>query len=94
MASQAQDLMATFADVTRQHKFMYLRVELDEWDRLSVMDLEGAKERLKWVLQQISERPVSDMDWTPNDVSLEEVGHGTVRENGDQGETSDEMDLD
>lgn len=94
MASQAQDLMATFGDVTRQHKFMYLRVELEEWDRLSMVDLEGAKERLKWVLQQISEREVSDMDWTPNDLSLEEVGPGMARESGEQSEASDEMDID
>lgn len=89
MASQAQDLMSTFRDVTRAHKFMYLRGELEEWDRLSAVDLEGARERLEGVLMQVGEREVSDMDWTPNLVSLEEVGRVS-----EHSSVSDEMDID
>ena len=78
MAKQAHDLMSMFSDTMRQSKFLYLRSELEEWDKLSVEDQQTAKSRLQWVLQQISERPVSDMDWTPNAVSLEEVGTETT----------------
>jgi hypothetical protein len=78
MAKQAQDLMSMFSDRVRQSKFIYLHSELEEWDKLSTEDQQTAKARLQWVLQQISERPVSDMDWTPNAVSLEEVGIETT----------------
>jgi hypothetical protein len=78
MAKQSQDLMTIFGDKNRECKFSYLRDELVEWDNLGREDQQAARNRLKFVLQQISERPVSDMDWTPNRESLEEVGCETT----------------
>jgi len=74
MALQAQNLMAMFADVTREHKLHHLQMELSDWNTLSGVDPQAARNKLQAALQEISERPVNDMDWTPNSVSLEEVG--------------------
>jgi hypothetical protein len=73
MASQAQDLTTMFSDVTRQTKFHRLRDELDDWDATSQQDLQAARSKLQEALQEISERPMDDMDWTPNAVSLQEI---------------------
>ena len=73
MASQAQDLMSMFSDMTRQTKFSRLRDELDDWDAASQQDLQAARSKLHEALQEISERPMDDMDWTPNAVSLQEI---------------------
>jgi type I site-specific restriction endonuclease len=73
MASQAQDLMSMFSDVTRQTKFHRLRDELDDWDAASQQDLQAARSKLQEALQEISERPMDDMDWAPNVVSLQEI---------------------
>jgi hypothetical protein len=93
MAKQSRDLMRLFGDPMRESKFSYLIEELVEWDKLNLgrEGQEDARERLKWVLQQISERPVSDMDWTPNRESLEEVGRETT---GELEEGVDAMELD
>jgi len=41
-------------------------------------DAQAAKETLLLALQEISERPVDDMDWSPNSVHLQEIrGDGT-----------------
>ena len=88
--------MYLFSDTERQSKLFYLRSELEEWDRLSIGDQELARERLKWVLQQVSEGVVKEMDWTPNEVSLEEVGT-EMRVSVGEKEMAffvDEMDLD
>ncbi|KAH6713463.1 hypothetical protein BKA61DRAFT_675708 [Leptodontidium sp. MPI-SDFR-AT-0119] len=73
MALQAQDLMSMFSDGTRQDKFHRLWLELKKWDTASMVDAQGARTRLEAALQEISERPVDDMDWTPNAMSLQEV---------------------
>jgi type I site-specific restriction endonuclease len=73
MASQAQELMSMFSDVTRQTKFHRLREDLDDWDAASQQDLQAARSKLHEALQEISERPMDDMDWTPNAVSLQEI---------------------
>ncbi|KAL2071921.1 hypothetical protein VTL71DRAFT_13156 [Oculimacula yallundae] len=95
MALQAQDLMSMFADGTRQDKFHRLWLELKEWDSASLADAQGARGRLEAALQEISERPVDDMDWTPNAMSLQEV---TVEVEAVQdpghSEYIDEMELD
>ncbi|TVY45598.1 Uncharacterized protein LOCC1_G006169 [Lachnellula occidentalis] len=80
MALQAQNLMAMFSDVTRQNKLYYLQVELGEWNGLNAVDPQAARSKLQRALQEISERPLDDMDWSPNAVSLEEVGPETVSE--------------
>ncbi|TVY81130.1 hypothetical protein LSUE1_G003362 [Lachnellula suecica] len=73
MAQQAQNLMAMFSDVTRQNKLHHLQLEMGEWDVLSQRDPQTANSKLQMALQEVSERPLNDMDWTPNAVSLEEV---------------------
>lgn len=73
MALQAQDLMSMFSDGTRQDKFHRLWLELKEWDIASMADTQAARSKLEAALQEISERPVDDMDWTPNAMSLKEV---------------------
>ncbi|TVY90223.1 Uncharacterized protein LAWI1_G006848 [Lachnellula willkommii] len=80
MALQAQNMMAMFSDVTRQNKLYYLQIELGEWNSLNVVDPQAARSKLQRALQEISERPLDDMDWSPNAVSLEEVGPETVSE--------------
>lgn len=102
MALQAQKLMAMFADVTREHKLYLLETALSDWNVLSGVDPQAARNKLQSALQEISEKPVNDMDWTPNSVSLEEVGpeqfvDPPVAEIGSADEyfgTGDEMELD
>jgi hypothetical protein len=73
MAQHAQDLMTMFRDISRQSKFHRLREELDDWDRGNNGDPQMARGKLEQALQEISERPMDDMDWTPNAVSLQEI---------------------
>jgi hypothetical protein len=92
MASQAQDLMFMFSDVTRQNKFNHLREELIRWDSTVSEDLQWKRNKLENALREISERPVDDMDWTPNAVSLQEI---TSKPDSPQpDEDIDEMDID
>lgn len=73
MATQAQDLMFMFSDVTRQNKFYQLREELKQWDSVVTNNPQLKRDKLESALREISERPVNDMDWTPNEVSLQEI---------------------
>jgi hypothetical protein len=73
MSSKAEDLMFMFSDVTRQNKFHRLQEELKQWDSAVTEDQQGKRDRLERALREISERPVDDMDWTPNAVSLQEI---------------------
>ncbi|KAG0649619.1 putative RNA-binding [Hyphodiscus hymeniophilus] len=73
MAQQAQNLMTIFRDGTRQSKFYRLWEELECWDTNSKGDTQAARRQLEQALQEISERPMDDMDWTPNAVSLHEI---------------------
>jgi hypothetical protein len=73
MAIQARDLMSMFSDVTRYHKFHRLWEELQLWDSGLQHDPQAKRNRLENALREISERPLDDMDWTPNEVSLQEV---------------------
>jgi hypothetical protein len=85
--------MTIFGDVTRQRKFLCLWDELMQWDK--GVDMDSKKIKLVAALRQISERPVDDMDWTPNTLSLQEVH---VDEANIQAEAIDEeedrMDID
>jgi hypothetical protein len=97
MALQARNLMAMFSDVTRQNKLYNLQLELNEWDALSGVDPQAARSKLQMALQEISERPLDDMDWTPNAVSLQEIGHEAVVDEivqVDDYHFGDEMELD
>jgi len=90
MVVKAEEVMSMFADDTRRTKFHRLWVELNDWDQS--IDSQAAKEKLLLALQSISERPVDDMDWTPNSVSLQEIPEGHYhREDQYHGEA---MDLD
>jgi hypothetical protein len=93
MALQAQDLMTMFSDVTRQNKFHRLWAELKDWDA-SQDETQAKKNKLEAALMDISERPLDDMDWTPNAVSLQEIkpGEGEVLEIAQH--YVDEMELD
>ncbi|KUJ16104.1 uncharacterized protein LY89DRAFT_618900 [Mollisia scopiformis] len=92
MTLQAQDLMSMFSDTTRQNKFHQLWAELNVWN--SKDDALGARTRLERALREISERPMDDMDWTPNAVSLEEL-HASSGEVQNTPELyTDEMELD
>ena len=73
MTLQAQDLMFMFSDVTRQNKFNHLREELKQWDSAVSEDPQLKRSKLESALRDISERPVENMDWTPNAVSLQEI---------------------
>lgn len=92
MALQAQDLMSMFSDTTRQNKFHQLWAELNVWNPTD--NPSGARVRLEKALQEISERPMDDMDWTPNDVSLEEVPASLENTQSRLGDYADEMELD
>tara|TARA_R110002060_G_scaffold22703_8_gene30855 strand:+ start:269 stop:1000 length:732 start_codon:yes stop_codon:yes gene_type:complete len=94
MALQAQDLMSMFSDGTRQDKFHRLWLELKEWDTASTMDAQGARSRLEAALQQISERPVDDMDWTPNAMSLQQITIDVEAGQDHSEYVVDEMELD
>jgi hypothetical protein len=93
MVMKAQDVMSMFADVTRRNKFHRLWVELNNWDQSR--DPQAAKETLLLALQEISERPVDDMDWSPNSVSLQEITDlGDVHRHGEDQYHGEAMDLD
>ena len=93
MAQQAENLMTMFRDITRQTKFHRLGSELNDWDRSSSEDQQAAKMKLERALQEISERPIDDMDWTPNAVSLQEITL-EVEQVQDTGGYEDAMELD
>ncbi|KAI9048362.1 hypothetical protein LZ554_007198 [Drepanopeziza brunnea f. sp. 'monogermtubi'] len=93
MALQAQDLMSMFCDQTRQDKFHRLWLELKEWEVASTVNASTARARLEAALHEISERPVDDMDWTPNGKSLEEVSF-RVESDPEDYEEADAMELD
>jgi hypothetical protein len=92
MAAKARDIMEMFRDVTRRNKFHRLWIELNDWDQSS--DQQAAREKLLLALREISERPVDDMDWTPNSVSLQEVTNVVPVESGHDEYHGEEMDLD
>ncbi|RDW72148.1 hypothetical protein BP5796_08182 [Coleophoma crateriformis] len=73
MALQARDLMTMFSDASRVKKFTRLHDELNEWERETGKDEHAARMRLQDALQEIAERPMDEMDWTPNAVSLVEI---------------------
>jgi hypothetical protein len=93
MAQQAENLMTMFRDITRQTKFHRLGFELNDWDRSSGEDQQAARMKLEHALQEISERPIDDMDWTPNAVSLQEITL-EVEQAQDTGGYEDAMELD
>jgi hypothetical protein len=89
MIVKAQDIMSMFLDSTRRNKFQRLWIELNDWDQSG--DYQIAREKLLLALREISERPVDDMDWTPNVVSLQEVPDVGP---GDDQHYGEEMELD
>jgi hypothetical protein len=92
MALQGKDMMTMFSDVTRSEKFHHLWVELRKWDEMNRTDPQNARQKLEEALKLISERPVDDMDWTPNAVSLQEVTNEVAVMEAD--EEPEAMDLD
>lgn len=78
MLSHAQGLMGMFGDITRQMKFQQLYSALLDWDGSSSGNSQEARSKLEKVIQEVNERPIDDMDWTPNIESLEEVVPGKV----------------
>ena len=98
LAFKAGNLMEMFRDMSRKEKFERLRLELERWDEGSRVNSDAARAVLEAALRSIGERPMDDMDWTPNAVSLQEIKDDAPR--GDQqhgGETEryhDEMELD
>lgn len=94
MALQAQDLMSMFSDATRQNKFHHLWVELTMWDSRSREDAVAARGKLEEGLRDIGERPMDDMDWTPNAVSLQELEPGDGNDQSIPEHYGDEMELD
>ncbi len=89
MVVRAQEIMMMFSDSTRRNQFHRLWIELNNWDQSS--DHQTAKEELLLLLQEISDRPIDDMDWSPNAVSLQEVTDDRQGVNHYYGE---EMELD
>ena len=83
-----------FSDGTRQDKFHRLWLELKDWDNASVVDPQAARGNLEAALQEISERPVDDMDWTPNAMSLQEVGSDIAAAHDHLDDSVDKMELD
>ncbi|KAH8594873.1 hypothetical protein B0O99DRAFT_512797 [Bisporella sp. PMI_857] len=73
MAKHSQNLMYMYGDVSRQNKFQWLSDELLQWDKDTGKDADMKRSKLEEALRLISEKPVGDMDWTPNSVSLEEI---------------------
>jgi Zn-finger in Ran binding protein and others len=93
MVKKAQDVMSMFSDATRGDKFHRLWIELNSWDQST--DPQGAKKTLLLALQEISERPVDDMDWSPNSVSLQEItGAGYQHRDDEEQYYGEAMDLD
>lgn len=93
MAQQAQDLMTMFRDITRRDKFYHLGVALNDWDMNSKGDPQAARMMLEQALLEINERPMDDMDWTPNAESLQEIT-AEVELVQDIVDYGDEMELD
>lgn len=91
MALQAEDMMYMFSDVTRGDKMHHLWQELSGWDVRNRQEPQLARQNLEAALKVISERPVNDMDWTPNTVSLREIEDSTLLQDDTYGEA---MDLD
>jgi hypothetical protein len=73
-----------FGDESRREKCARLKEELERWDRENIGDMDAKKKVLEQALVVIGEKPVADMDWTPNEVSMAEVredeGKGDVDE--------------
>lgn len=102
---KGERLMMLFGDLSRREKCARLQLELDGWDREAARDQDGARRVLEMALVEIGERPMADMDWTPNEVSLllvkdEDGGNGTNENGGAPGHVhvyeseEDAMDLD
>ncbi|CCU76517.1 hypothetical protein BGHDH14_bgh03424 [Blumeria hordei DH14] len=72
MALQCQSLMSLFSDTSRYDKFKLLRSEIGKWE-INSISLSDPRAKLEQALQNISEGPIDDMDWTPNPVSIEET---------------------
>jgi hypothetical protein len=83
MALTGQSLMTMYSDMTRQSKFDLLWSELNDWDTTNEENMDATQVKLQHALQEISERPLDDMDWTPNAVSLQELSSAdTISANG------------
>lgn len=91
MTVQAQWLMEIFEDFSRQGKLHRLWSAIMEWDTEGYsMDIK--RQKLELALQEVSERPVNDMDWSPNIVQDQEAAS---RDNGSHDYDSDDpMDMD
>ncbi|KAJ8064590.1 hypothetical protein OCU04_006919 [Sclerotinia nivalis] len=95
MTQQAEDLMSLFSDQTRQLKFHKLWIELDDWEKLSVIDMQAARHKMELALQEIGERPMDDMDWTTNAISLQKIPAGEIGlGDADDYDVYDEMEID
>jgi len=96
MALQAQDLMLMFADSSRVTKFQLLQEALYEWDNTHRHDPDKSRADLEQALREITERPLDNMDWTPNAISLQDVTSRTALDGLylDTQEHLDEMDID
>lgn len=88
---QATKLMEIFDDITRQSKFHRLWTAIDDWDR-HPMSADDKRVKLELALQEIGERPVNDMDWSPNVLSLLDVAARDDRPQSNDME--DPMDVD
>ncbi|KAG9243810.1 hypothetical protein BJ878DRAFT_422764 [Calycina marina] len=89
---QSESLMYMFGDVSRQEKLRWLREEIHNWQ----VGQEGAdrkRSKLEAALRLISEKPIHDMDWTPNSISLEELSEEGVTDHN-YAEADDFMDID
>src|SRR4051812_31265719 len=64
MARKAASLMTMFDDITRQNKFRRIGIAIDDWDN-EPLSPQAKREKLETALQEIGERPVNDMDWSP-----------------------------
>lgn len=91
MSRQASALMAMFGDPTRESKFTHMWDAIHAWDTEN-LEPESKKHRLEQALREISERPVNDMDWSPNTVSLEEISSPSGKSY--PSEADDPMDVD
>lgn len=84
LCQEAENLTILFGDVSRKDKCTRLKEELERWDRENIGDMDAKKRVLEQALMIIGEKPVADMDWTPNEVSMAEVreedGRGVVGE--------------
>ena len=84
--------MVLLGDVSRREKCIRLRDELERWDRENAGDMDAKKRVLEQALVVIGEKPLADMDWTPNEVSMAEVKEDegrqeNVRYNGTYADT-------